>query len=1213
MAGICDYRNPFQRPGISQQERLLKALVPSYARIDERDYADLILFAKEYCRYLNYFNDAINEDRHAVIEPDGDWTPFMKMDLSVTLATLNKLDGRACFNYLDYLISTILQTDSFQLAELKKLFTAIYEFLFSLVYWLDEEWLHLPGDFAFTEYAGNMIKSRLNEMFYRVKHYYEKSNDNGLISTDPPLSTLNAPINISSIPSLLIKPLSEIWKYKPLMPFTFYVEGSNEAEEIKYIVQHSIFKGTIESFLKGVTSLSQKAGDALEATINSYPNHAPHYALYLTFIKLFRYAQTHLNDYTGRHLNFYYKKVLQLKNSPAEPDNVHLVLELAKQTTTRLLAKDTVFKAGKDVDGVEIFYAASDDVLLNKGQVVNIQSVYSKKQIIAGVETLEIFEAPITNSGDGKGGDIITADKSWKPFGDPLKNVYARTGFAIAHSILYMKEGTRTITLTIKCSDVSGLPPAIEMTNWFEARLTSVKGWTIVTISEVAVFLLERNVTFTVVVENDKPAIVPYDEKLHAAGYVTELPVMEFTINTSAVHHDPHLILKLLQVRKINITIDVIGVKDVSIQNEISVLDPAKPFEIFGPPPHVGSTFIIGSKEIFLKNSDAVVEATVTIEWDKLNINESGNAFQRRIGTIYPPDTIDWSRLPNKNINIYYLKDGAWAYINQTTFFPQTSTGSGLFEIKQAIRSQEQFTIIYPLANSNYDFSENAAYDINSKEAFIKLEFIGPTDFGHGDFIQRFTEASLKNNPSIPSQPYTPTIKSLSIDYTASADMNPLNINNTTISDKEGHFYHLLPFGHAEQHTSITGAGSILNLLPSFNNEGELYIGIDQFAPDQSIQILFQLSEGSANPLKDPQIIQWHYLSANNLWQQFLDKNITDATNNLTISGIIKFGFPHDATSDTSVFASKLFWIRGVVEHDTDAVCNIIQLHAQAVKAQFNDYLQKGNFYKHMLPALTISKLVISDAAIKKIQQPYSSFGGRAIENDQEFHVRVSERLRHKNRGITMWDYEHLVLQNFPEIYKVKCINHAQITLSGNIEYDNEMAPGHTLVVPIPDLRNKNAIDPLKPMTSIGTLNNIELFLKTHISPFVKLQVKNARFEEIQLDFRVKFNSDDGAYYHDVLEQEIEAFLSPWAYDAVAGISFGGSMYKSVLLNFVEERPYVDYVTCFKMYHYVDGVHKGDTDEAIATSARTVLISYSNPVTLVKHIIDYINYDCICS
>jgi hypothetical protein len=166
------------------------------------------------------------------------------------------------------------------------------------------------------------------------------------------------------------------------------------------------------------------------------------------------------------------------------------------------------------------------------------------------------------------------------------------------------------------------------------------------------------------------------------------------------------------------------------------------------------------------------------------------------------------------------------------------------------------------------------------------------------------------------------------------------------------------------------------------------------------------------------------------------------------------------------------------------------------------------------------------------------------------------------------------------------------------------------MVIPVPDLRGKNAIDPLRPQTSLGTLSEIKAFLQKRISPFVRLDVKNALFEEIQLDFKVQFTTDDGAYYHNLLIDEIERFLTPWAFDATQEIEFGGKVSKSKLLNFVEERSYVDYVTCFHMYHLVHG--KKDVEEAVATSARSVFVSYAGDENNPRHIIRYENPDCNC-
>ena len=58
---------------------------------------------------------------------------------------------------------------------------------------------------------------------------------------------------------------------------------------------------------------------------------------------------------------------------------------------------------------------------------------------------------------------------------------------------------------------------------------------------------------------------------------------------------------------------------------------------------------------------------------------------------------------------------------------------------------------------------------------------------------------------------------------------------------------------------------------------------------------------------------------------------------------------------------------------------------------------------------------------------------------------RISERLRHKGRAITRFDYERITLEQFPEIWKVKCINHTLGLANTTYQKDLELAPGFVL------------------------------------------------------------------------------------------------------------------------------------------------------------------------
>ena len=370
-------------------------------------------------------------------------------------------------------------------------------------------------------------------------------------------------------------------------------------------------------------------------------------------------------------------------------------------------------------------------------------------------------------------------------------------------------------------------------------------------------------------------------------------------------------------------------------------------------------------------------------------------------------------------------------------------------------------------------------------------------------------------------------------------------------------------------------------------------------APPQNLALLFQVADGTANPLvKKPErspLVFWSYLS-NNEWIAFAEDEVQDGSGELLNSGVVSFALPRQATDSNTLLPAGLFWIRAAVKEKSDAVCRLRLVAAQALAATFTDHGNSARFAASTLAAETISKLAQPDSAVKSVTQPFPSFGGRAAELPAAFHTRISERLRHKDRAIGLWDYERLVLEAFPEIYKVKCLDHTQYEPSDSGEgIYRELAPGHVTIVTIPELRFNYSHDRLRPYTSLGLLEKIAAFLQKRLSCFARVHVKNPEFEEVFVDFRVRLRAGfDESYYVNQLRQAITAFLSPWAFEGGGSPSFGGRMYKSVLINFVEEQPSVDYVTDFKLFHktIVDGrAVSTEKDEVVGSKALSVLVS----------------------
>ena len=125
----CTDKNPLTREGTSLLNRILAALSTSYARVDERDAADIILFAKRYAACLNYY------DENNIV--DGNWQALMRMDVSVTLATLARIDTREISDYKKRLFKKIKQSPDDAAA--KTTFKYLFDVLFSLVTLIDEQ------------------------------------------------------------------------------------------------------------------------------------------------------------------------------------------------------------------------------------------------------------------------------------------------------------------------------------------------------------------------------------------------------------------------------------------------------------------------------------------------------------------------------------------------------------------------------------------------------------------------------------------------------------------------------------------------------------------------------------------------------------------------------------------------------------------------------------------------------------------------------------------------------------------------------------------------------------------------------------------------------------------------------------------------------------------------------------------------------------------
>lgn len=1284
MAQLSDIRNLLQRDGTSQAQRQLAALDPATVKVDERDVEDFLVFALRFAEQVNYYG-LDNEGA-------GDWTPFFEGDTSVLIAAIEKFNPLPLKRQ-----ATALQDGPATPQGLEQFFILLTD----LARQIDDWRRDLDASTLLKDQIAKLIKANLATILGRLLGY-----EKGIAQTFAAYEGFAAS---------RYDGFGTEWNLGDSMAVaadTSLLGTATEAEDQAEAARDKL--GEMFVMLYNVLlEIIGIAPDYFDASVTDQPDHEPHIALFIAFLKLYLLVRDDANRLTERHLDFFYKDVLGLKTRPAVPDSIHLFFKLARQKDEYKIAEDTALDAGKDATKVELVYKLDDDLVANIAQIDSFCTVFVEYDRggpnFPAVKTIKsIYAAPKANSQDGLGAEIEDKEKpSWQTLGSAAMP-RATLGFIVASRALLLAEGRRTITVDLYCENFPGALTEAELDGAFTVSLSGEEEWIKPPASQVAVTLPTSLSTATITVLRleislgvTDEAVTAFDAETLGEDYGTRLPLIKVVLARDNALYGA---LKELRLERIVLATDVDEMRTLIVQNDQFTMDTSKPFQPFGPLPEAGAHFYVGSKEVFEKDLTGL---ELVIEWDALP-----TTFAAHYQGYYDPDTPP--RTSDFQADISILQDKEWIPdpAAQALF---VETGGVISAQRTLSLSAAELTKVEPRKIEKVE-----AWDPGTQNGFLRLT-LAPQDFYHSDYANVLTRQALAagklpdglvgahykvgaytfsvlndasetllqsvitnfagqaaaqeayddlldlagaaaryrdldgpggtgpfgfeltnttgekiashpktyptaalrdaalddvvhsftddvveisiietsssieigtNNDTngappgaeaiLPNEPYTPTIKSFYLKYDASLD--------STQQTDAIEFIHLYPFGYQRETLSAKPA-----LVPQFDDEGTLYLGIKDLEALQSLSVLFQVAASTADTDLEKAAVVWSYL-ADNVWTPFEDFEITaDTTQELIASGIVTFSIPRAISTKNTRLPAKndddeaLHWIKAAVALNAGAVSELINAHTQAVKATFEDSGNDPDHLKTPLEAKTVKGLVEDDAAIDSVSQLYDSFGGRPAEAGSTFYTRISERLRHKGRAITLFDYERLVLEQFPGIYKVKCVNHTN--------EDHLLAPGHVLVAVIPDFTDLKAVERRKPKVTFDTLDDIKTFLSSVNCPFVRtddevggrLHVLNPLYEAIKVAFKVKFMPEVTAIglYKRALNDAIIRFLSPWAFEEGAEINFGGKVYKSSILNFVEEQDYVDYVVDFVMTH--QGA-PGDLNEIEAGTPRSILI-----------------------
>lgn len=743
--------------------------------------------------------------------------------------------------------------------------------------------------------------------------------------------------------------------------------------------------------------------------------------------------------------------------------------------------------------------------------------------------------------------------------------------------------------------------------------------------NEVAIFSSglsnnDKKLTMAFQIPREEEAVVSYNLEVLGENYNTSLPLLKFLIKTENTEgHALYRELVLNELENITINVDVRGIKSLELESDIGTLNAEKPFYPFSTQPVRKSNFYINYPELFKKEWKKL---NVDIEWKNTPIKSSafGNDafvdlyFAYRTNHLYQTSSSNYVFGMITPVELLVAKFEEESLSKKESLMPELDEQfkiqkeSVIEQIAKAgsqvisqpsnliVKSDEHFTANIEIQNKEeWELVDNDLVLFNDQGSLFKTEFEitnssyttdknGPVrlslnkPFYHGLFPRIYALAFSSEDKSalIPNEPYTPFVESIQLNYTAQSAFNT-GASKQDYQTNEIKLFHEHPFGQSEEHAYLRAELDFISTeekknyaVPTYCKGGELFIGLEQVAKLQQVSLLVQVLEGSENPLADSftgkQKVEWYVLCQNQWKTLNSDYMISNETDNFLKSGIVKFAIPKEANADNTILPAGLVWVKAKIHKNYDAVCKTIDIIAQSVLAEFENNENDLAHLENGIEAKTISKLIQRVPSIKSISQPFNSFDGKPEESDAAYYRRISERLRHKNRAITLWDYEHIILQEFPEIHKVKCLNHSKTEIVNNKTQTSFLSPGEILIVVIPDIINKNVFDIYQPRVSTATLNEVQNWVNKLNTLHVNAKIINPDYEEVTIDLKVKFHKGfDENYYSKVLNSDLTKLLSPWAFEDSASIKFGITLHRSVVINYIEKLDYVDYIAEVKL------------------------------------------------
>jgi len=1106
---------------------LLSALNPASAPIDGKSTRDRLAFVAQLSRLVRFYT----LDNRV----EGDWQRFLLKDPAILLATIAATD----YHGLHAQYKALVQAHGAQPSDKEQSMTApllglLRHMCATLDHWL--HWMELQDeDFFLRRFLERAVREQLAPRLPHLRALHQtRVHEFRAHETQADAAELS-----------WYASLSPIWHQTAPPPPWRQAESQGTASAMADELQ--------QRYLDTLRVMVQ----TVEAAIGHYdqiaaePTRHPDTALMRVFVQLMRHQQDKINQIGHRHLDFYYRELLQVEPRPAVPDQVVVMLSPVAGQDCVILPPGTAFAAGKDAQGKVLTYANPQSAAINSASIAAAFRLKSESGEAATpgfrpglhADALADLEQPQLDPA----GHMLDQAVFGAPLARPLG-----LGFALASPMLLLESGSRSLCITIEMSPETPLPPLPE--DWasgWRCWLTSAKGW-----FEAGMYLLPpqwepgdgdkpSHLTLELMLPSDAPPVVAADKPQD--GRDCPWPQIKFALPPSATACPwPRVLALGIEARVRDLT-------GLQLWSDLAPLS-GNAMMPLGPVPPLGGQFHIGSREMFAK---PLTRLTLSLNWSNLPASiadwyKDYTLWQAETGSSLPAysDTIhggDWQhRQPD---GWQPVSVGVPIGCQPKALFQSDGKSSFTFRFEAKAAPPAPALAQAPLPPPAEASAGYLRFTLDSP----------PQAFGHQQYAQLLVwscqqQAAALIQPSTPpttplstpNPPLTPLLSAVTADYSAACRLIPGADAGAPNPACPVQWLHYGPWENwlvwesgqrvDQRHPLAPGLPHTgLGLIPRLPAEGSLLLALSSLPAPCGLRLYAEVTEDGGGRGFEAWLYGDKGWQAVDVWQ--------DETLGLSGAGIFELSLPETpAPLPLRPDLDNHAWL-ALTPKDGWRELKLSLLASQAVRLERQD-LPADSPEVPPLAAGSIKKAPLPQLA--KLRQPLASAGGRGAEGVQgydgpgNYYQRVSRRLLHKGRILTERDIMLLAQEARPDLYRTAFLP---------VPADHR---GEVWLGVVPQKPDSAAPGAFRPRLSPGELEALAEELQALGGDGLRLSVHNMAMCELTLSAQLIL-SDEAQAAWPLLRNDwnlaLRLFLSPWIASDLPHYDPGHGLTRAALLR----------------------------------------------------------------